>query len=190
MIYVISDTHFSHNNIIEYCDRPYKNTLEMNQDIIKKWNSVVTENDIVFHLGDVGFGLVEQLKPMIESLNGHKFLLRGNHDVKRGVNSWMNIGFEKVYKCKEVTLKQLLEDIYFITGYTNNEFSGNLEHLIFSHSPRQCSDEVLNIHGHIHNVPLDTTIYNQNNHICVSVEMIDYTPKTLRMILGEHQYGR
>ena len=65
MIYVISDTHFSHNNIIEYCDRPYKNTLEMNQDIIKKWNSVVTENDIVFHLGDVGFGLVEQLKPMI-----------------------------------------------------------------------------------------------------------------------------
>lgn len=189
MIYVISDTHFSHNNIIEYCNRPYQNSLEMNKDIIDKWNSVVQSEDIVFHLGDVGFGLVEQLKPMIESLNGHKFLLRGNHDAKRGINSWMNIGFEKVYKCKEVTLKQLLEDIYFITGYTNNDFSGNLENLIFSHSPRQCPDEVLNIHGHIHNVPLDTNIYNPNNHICVSVEMINYTPKTLRMILGEH-YGR
>ena len=36
MIYIISDTHFSHNNIIEYCNRPYKNTELMNKDIIER----------------------------------------------------------------------------------------------------------------------------------------------------------
>ena len=109
MIYITSDTHFSHKNIIEYCDRPYTNPEEMNKDLISKWNSVVKEDDIVLHLGDVGFGLVEELSPIIQGLNGHKILIRGNHDFKRGVTSWMNIGFEKVYKEKSV-LSRVLED--------------------------------------------------------------------------------
>ena len=154
MIYIVSDTHFYHKNILQYCDRPYKTVEEMNLAIVNNWNSVVTPNDIVFHLGDVGFGLVENLKPMIESLNGHKILLKGNHDMKRGE----------------------------IKNYT-----GNLENVIFSHYPRECLDNQINIHGHIHDVPLDTSLYNPNNHICVSVEMINYKPKSLREILAEHK---
>lgn len=55
MKYFIADMHFNHENIIRYCNRPFENSNEMNEYIIK-WNSVVTENDIVYHLGDVGFG--------------------------------------------------------------------------------------------------------------------------------------
>ena len=51
-------------NIIEYCNRPFKDTNEMNEYIIQKWNSVVKENDIVYHLGDVGFGTTEMLKDL------------------------------------------------------------------------------------------------------------------------------
>lgn len=187
MIYIVSDTHFYHKNILQYCDRPYKTVEEMNLAIVNNWNSVVTPNDIVFHLGDVGFGLVENLKPMIESLNGHKILLKGNHDMKRGENSWRNIGFEKSYKCKEVTLRQFLNDIGYLDDSEIKNYTGNLENVIFSHYPRECLDNQINIHGHIHDVPLDTSLYNPNNHICVSVEMINYKPKSLREILAEHQ---
>lgn len=56
MIYFIADTHFYHENIIKYCNRPFKNSKQMNEYIVNKWNSVVTKDDIVYHLGDVGFG--------------------------------------------------------------------------------------------------------------------------------------
>jgi calcineurin-like phosphoesterase family protein len=155
----------------------------MNKDIVEKWNSVVEPDDIVFHLGDVGFGLVEQLKPLVESLNGHKILIRGNHDMKRGVNSWSNIGFERVYKKGKVTLNQLsvdlIENNLSISGLTEYDW----DKIIFSHNPVQCNDDEINVHGHIHNVPLDTTLYNPNNHICASVEMIDYKPIRLESLL-------
>lgn len=61
MICFIADTHFNHENIIKYCDRPFSNTKEMNEYIIQKWNSVAKEDDVVYHLGDVGFGTTEML---------------------------------------------------------------------------------------------------------------------------------
>ena len=78
--------------IIDYWNRPFKDTTEMNEYIIKKWNSAVKEDDIVYHLGDVGFGTTEMLKELIGRLNGKKILLRGNHDFERGVNVWKEVG--------------------------------------------------------------------------------------------------
>ena len=52
-IFFTSDTHFFHNNIIKYTNRPFKNVNEMNEELIKRWNSVVPKDGIVFHLGDV-----------------------------------------------------------------------------------------------------------------------------------------
>lgn len=91
MIYFIADTHFNHENIIKYRNRPFKNSQEMNEYIIKKWNSIVKENDIVYHLGVVGFGTTEMLKDIVGRLNGIKILLRGNHDFKRGLNGWKEV---------------------------------------------------------------------------------------------------
>lgn len=139
MIYITSDTHFSHKNIIEYCDRPYTNPEEMNKNLISKWNSVVKEDDIVLHLGDVGFGLVEELSPIIQGLNGHKILIRGNHDFKRGVSSWTNIGFEKVYKEKNIDFTMFLEDVREILGIKQNFYSTKND-LKIDESPRNINE--------------------------------------------------
>ena len=51
-IYIISDTHFNHENIIKYCNRPFKDINEMNDAIIDNWNRIVKKDEIVYHLGD------------------------------------------------------------------------------------------------------------------------------------------
>jgi len=51
-IFFTSDTHFSHSNIIKFCDRPFSDVNEMNTALINNWNKVVPEDGIVFHLGD------------------------------------------------------------------------------------------------------------------------------------------
>ena len=73
--YIIADTHFNHENIIKYCARPFENAAHMNEYIIQKWNETVSTIDLVYHLGDVGFGSNEQLKNLIDRLNGIKILL-------------------------------------------------------------------------------------------------------------------
>ena len=79
-VFFTSDTHFNHANIIKYCTRPYANTDEMNEDLIKRWNSVVKPNDIVFHLGDFMFGNLNRFWEFRSRLNGQIYLVHGNHD--------------------------------------------------------------------------------------------------------------
>lgn len=78
-IFFTSDHHFGHANIIKYCDRPYDNVNEMNEDLIKRWNGAVGPSDLVYYLGDFSMtlGAVERITPR---LNGRKILIAGNHD--------------------------------------------------------------------------------------------------------------
>lgn len=80
MVYYTSDHHFGHENIIKYCNRyTYCQTAkEMDKILHDKWNSVVKETDIVVHLGDVYF----KSREILETLNGRKYLILGNHDIK------------------------------------------------------------------------------------------------------------
>ena len=80
-VFFTSDTHFGHKNIIKYCNRPYTNIDEMNLALVHNWNSVVKADDIVFHLGDFAFMKEEKkVLDLIWSLNGHIYLVPGNHD--------------------------------------------------------------------------------------------------------------
>ena len=81
-IFFTSDTHFNHTNIIKYAQRPYSDAEEMNEDLIKRWNSVVGKNDIVFHLGDFMFGNINRFWEFRSRLNGKIYLIHGNHDYK------------------------------------------------------------------------------------------------------------
>lgn len=75
-----SDMHFSHVNIIEYCNRPFETTSEMNEAIITRWNELVRPEDIVEVEGDVALGKIAESLQLVGRLNGHLFLRPGNHD--------------------------------------------------------------------------------------------------------------
>ena len=73
-----SDIHFCHRNILRLCDRPFDDIDEMNEAIISNFNSVVKPEDTLYILGDINFrGNADHLIPR---LNGHKILIKGNHD--------------------------------------------------------------------------------------------------------------
>lgn len=80
MTFFTSDTHFGHRRIIEYCARPFADVAEMESELVRRWNERVGPGDTVYHLGDVYFGKVAGLPPLLARLNGGKILIRGNHD--------------------------------------------------------------------------------------------------------------
>lgn len=162
-IWIISDTHFNHTNIIRYCDRPFSNSKEMDECMIERWNSVVRPQDKVYHLGDVYMsGERRYISSILHSLHGHKRLILGNHD-----------------NGKDQTLQQNFQKIELWRMFP--EFGLLLTHVPVHQSSLRKSGrngspdfELKNIHGHIHNRKSPEGPY-QN----VSVEAIDYTPTNI-----------
>jgi len=93
--YFIADTHFFHNNVIKYCNRPYCCKHSMNEDLVRRWNDTVKDSDTVYVLGDFAFGSKNGCKRILERLRGYKILVKGNHDMGR--NTMAAVGFNEVY---------------------------------------------------------------------------------------------
>lgn len=150
--FVISDTHFSHNNIIKYADRPFENTQEMDECLVEWWNETVSPQDKVYHLGDVT--LTKKSLSIIGRLNGHITLIAGNHDVYN-TKEYMKY-FDNVRACKE------------FNGY------------ILTHIPVHQNQKVRykgNIHGHMHEKKMDDPWYFN-----ACVEHIEYKPMDIEQI--------
>lgn len=79
-IFFTADTHFHHDNIIEYCNRQFKDVNKMDDIIVENWNTVVKPKDIIFVLGDFCFGSQKTWVHFLKQLNGTKYLVIGNHD--------------------------------------------------------------------------------------------------------------
>lgn len=92
-IWFTSDNHFWHENIIQYCDRPFDSVEEMNQEMIKRWNKKVKPNDLIYILGDFAYITnTEDYKQLLSELNGVKILIKGNHDKLSEIRA-LNLGF-------------------------------------------------------------------------------------------------
>lgn len=52
MRYFTSDTHYGHQNIIRFCDRPYADVDSMNVDLANRAARIVEVGDELWHLGD------------------------------------------------------------------------------------------------------------------------------------------
>lgn len=164
-IYITSDTHFNHKNIIEYCNRPFKSAEEMDNYMIKQWNETITNDDIIINLGDFAFGDSERIREYASRLNGKKILIQGNHD-RKGVGFFESCGFT-VWK-KGSNLPIIKDGVEY--------------NYILSHAPLDNIDipeGYINIHGHIHGTLLKDK-FNKDIHKCVSVECLDdYKPMKL-----------
>jgi calcineurin-like phosphoesterase family protein len=97
MDFFTSDTHFGHENIIKYCNRPFSCAEEMDETIISNWNKVVNNSDTVYHLGDFSF---KDPKIYLDRLKGNVVLIRGNHD--RGSLH----GFYAIHDIKNIMLEK------------------------------------------------------------------------------------
>lgn len=82
-----ADTHFGHALMLSEtaCARPFTDTREMDETLIRNWNAVVRPEDIVYHLGDVFFGMHDEARcrSIFARLQGRKILILGNHDYKK-----------------------------------------------------------------------------------------------------------
>lgn len=150
-IWVISDTHFNHKNIIEFCNRPYKYAKEMDWDMVDKWNSVVKPQDHVYHLGDVYMKAAPgYMNNLLDNLNGKKRLLLGNHD--DGKDKVLCSHFEKIMLWRDW-----------------RDFGILMSHIPLH--PNNIIKDRINVHGHIHQNKSPEGPYR-----CVCVEQINYTP--------------
>ncbi len=74
-----SDQHFGHANILGYCRRPFASLDEMHDELVRRHNERVGQDDEVWHLGD--FSLDQRyVKSVLPRLHGRHRLIVGNHD--------------------------------------------------------------------------------------------------------------
>jgi calcineurin-like phosphoesterase family protein len=169
--WVTSDTHFGHENIIKFCNRPFRNAEEMDEALVANWNRWVKPEDHVRHLGDVTMwrgGKPEQDRfiRLMQRLNGHKRLIMGNHD-HFPAETYLAAGFEKIQG--------------------SGQWTG--DGIIYSHYPIHPSNfgrARMNVHGHIHDKPCPARIFDEQGnfkgYFNVCVEVTDYAPVHLDML--------
>ena len=169
-IWLTSDTHWSHSNILKYCNRPFESVEAMNEALATNWNSVVKPDDHVYHLGDFCFGNVEKWNWCLEPgrLNGHIHLILGNHDP------------ERVFR--EGTLIERFDSIDFQKILIIEGWTVILNHFPFLSFSNNFDRRVLELFGHIHSGPegvgnvLPEGYKLQWNQYDVGVDNNNYTP--------------
>lgn len=159
-IWVWSDQHFYHKNIIEFSERPYESLEQMNEHLIANYNEYVGENDICIWVGDIGLKGTTILNELLSRCNGYKILVIGNHD----------------FNGKKLR-KLAFDETHLI--YTINYPDVNL---VFTHYPMENIPwPWVNIHGHLHVFPNPDT--GHLLHINVNCEVQAYRPKLLDEIV-------
>lgn len=140
--FLTSDTHFLHQRVMEFdsCQKHrsfYNKDLEvMNQGIISKWNSVVSPGDTVFHLGDIACtndkNIHNNLPGILDELNGHIVLVRGNHDTRTTVSIMREFGHEVVEYYELRHKKNLICMSHYQFATWNRKHHGSVQ--LFGHS--------------------------------------------------------
>lgn len=155
MRYFTADPHYGHNNAIEYCNRPWKNSDIMDRKLIEIYNSCVNKEDTGYFLGDFSIkrsGYGQYYINILRKLNGRKILILGNHDTLKP-SKYVEYGFESVHTSLEIQI-----------GSHN---------VVLVHDPAASIMDKKKIFlcGHVH-----TLFKRLKNVINVGVDVRNYTP--------------
>lgn len=178
--FYIADWHYAHKNILSYDNRPFSSIEEMNSELIRRWNEAVSTDDTVYILGDMFWCNTDEAIKVLDSLNGEKILIKGNHD-----------------RCNDRHFKSRFSKI---VDYLEVEDNG--KHIVLSHYPIPCFKNHFygwyHFYGHVH-ISFEynmmerckremTELYNKLcNMFNVGAMMpyMDYTPRTADEIIKE-----
>ena len=151
-IWLISDTHFGHQNIIDFCNRPFATAKEMDEAMCDHWAETVKPRDIIYHLGDVALGQ----PPQLGKLPGRKRLVLGNHDSAKRKH------LQEVFS--KITMWRMFPEFGVLLTHVPVHESTLMEKR-FEGRP------MINAHGHIH-----TNASPPGPYVNVCVEKTDYRP--------------
>lgn len=169
-VYLISDSHFGHKNILTFVResdnvrlRPYDNIDQMHDAMVTAWNETVRPNDHVYHVGD--FAIKQDWIQIARWLHGHKRLVRGNHDIFQ-TSRYIGAGFEEIHGAR------IIADLL-------------LTHIPVH--PTALRRNWVNVHGHVHNNHGDTsrTAHLGPKYFNVSTEVLQHKPITIEQIKAE-----
>jgi len=179
-IFFTADTHFGHRNILEYANRPYADTHEMNTEITENWNATVGPDSVVYHLGDLT--LEDKAATYLSKLNGriHILKLDWHHDRR-----WIarELGKKRLVS-KSGWDVQILPPMEVLRLHEIK--IGDYPMLItLCHYPvREWEGKhfgAWHLHGHSHGAGT----YGDNLQIDVGVDAQDYFPISLRTVNAE-----
>ena len=172
MFFYIADPHFGHENAIGLCARPFASVREMDETLIRNWNSRVTGGDTVWVLGDLFFRCAEP-EPVLERLRGKKRLLVGNHD-----GSWMQrVDCGKYF----VSVDELVQ----ITDRGRTLVLCHYPLLTWKHQARSYM-----VHGHVHaNTDMDfwPCMRARENLLNAGVEINGFAPVPFEELLENNR---
>lgn len=152
-----SDLHLGHENILKYCDRPFKDVNHMDRELIGNWNATVNDESLIFILGDFCWGRKKAIwEEYLSQLRGKKILIPGNHDDDRDIPHLL---FEEVYQ-----------------GYINIDVIENSKHQLITlcHFPmlswEYSHKGAWNLFGHWHS----STVHKPEGHGPDDLEVAEY----------------
>ena len=160
-MWFISDTHFGQERTLTLSKRPFRDVEHMDREMIRKWNSVVRDEDVVYHLGD--FGDAETAYATIQQLNGSRiFIVPGNYDDDKVM--------DELTKDPRVTILDSGENVTV----------GGIPMRVI-HEPENIVGDDFFLFGHIHQLQLV-----KENALNVGCDNFDYTPIDENTVLFYH----
>ena len=188
-IFFTSDLHFGHENVIRFDNRPFNTVEEMDEEMIKRWNTKVGKGDIVYVLGDfIWKAATNEAVSIIRRLNGQIILIKGNHDrflhnaaakkALAGIKDYDDI----CVTLEDGTTRRCILSHYFIPFYNGHRYQAIHLHG-HSHLTEEAAEEV-RISTELNEKGYDLKIYN------VGCMYWNYTPVTLDEILERMAYGQ